>query len=264
MAYETNILASSEASAGSASFMTITIITLLFMSIYLLDAVVRIFSDYTFFNNAYNILDLVVLAIYFSFWISSLAIPTYAMSTGLRILRALRILRIFRIIPSIRSLQVVVDALLGTLATNVVDLLILLTLFVFVSGVIGHFLFGMNKAAASTYANWGTLPQSLNTLWVYVCADGWTTYQDDLERDGYYGSQAFTIVFICIGNFIIANLFIGVICQNIDEASKMERQRQLQQRRDAKVAKRELFLRRQRRDMLRLVAQVIAEIKKGL
>ena len=46
-----------------------------------------------------------------------------------------------------------------------------------------------------------------------------------------------------------------MICQNIDEASRSERAQKAQRQREAKFAKRELFLRKQKRDILQLVAQ---------
>nr|KAJ3421286.1 Cation channel sperm-associated protein 3 [Polyrhizophydium stewartii] len=77
------------------------------------------------------------------------------------------------------------------MCTNVVDLIILLVLFLFIFSVIGHFLFGI-EGAPNASRDWGTLLESFNTLWVYVCADGWTPYQDNLTTDGFTNSPAFT------------------------------------------------------------------------
>ena len=146
----------------------------------------------------------------------------------------LRAIRAVRIVPHFRQLQVAVDALLNTMKTNVVDVLILLFLVIFVFGVVGHYTFGGNPNNQS-FEDWGTLGNSLYTLWVFVCADGWTPYQDKMSTDGYVGSEVFTALFIFLGNFIITNLFIGVICQNIEEATRAEKERILQIQRTAKV-----------------------------
>ncbi|KAI8926419.1 Ion transport protein-domain-containing protein [Entophlyctis helioformis] len=255
IAFEADLLAASESNASTSQFQVMSVLSIVFMSIYVVDIVARIYCDrYRFWRNVYNMVDLTCVIIYLVHWVVTLTLPTYVNDTALRLLRALRIIRIFRIIPFIRGLQVVVDALLGTLRTNVVDIMILLSLFIFVAGIIGHFLFGTSSYEGYSKHNW-ELPEAFLTLWIYVCADGWTTYQDNLVRDGYVASELVTIAYIFVGNFIIANLFIGVICQNVDEAARAERQRQAQQRREAKIAKRELFLRKQRRDMFQLVAQ---------
>ena len=44
-------------------------------------------------------------------------------------------------------------------------------------------------------------------------ADNWAPIQQSMNDAGYSGSEVFTAFFIFIGNFVITNLFIGVICQ---------------------------------------------------
>ena len=106
-----------------------------------------------------------------------------------------------------------------------------------------------------SYEDWGSLGAAFMTLFIYVCADGWLIYQQILTRSGYKWSEIYTVIFIFIGNFIIANLFIGVICQNIDDATEADRLLQAKKRKEAKMIKRELFNRKQRKDMSQLLAQ---------
>src|SRR5690349_8255654 len=49
------------------------------------------------------------------------------------------------------------------------------------------------------------------TLWVLVTADGWTFFQDELDRNnpGQELSRLFTSTFVFVGNFVFTNLFIG-------------------------------------------------------
>ncbi len=91
--------------------------------------------------------------------------------------------------------------------TNVVDVLVLLFLVIFIFGVIGHYMFGEDDTKLYAFYEWNTLGSAFYTLWVYVCADGWVPYQDNLTADGFEGSQLFTISFIFIGNFIISGFF---------------------------------------------------------
>jgi cation channel sperm-associated protein 3 len=60
---------------------------------------------------------------------------------------------------------------------------------------------------------------------------------------------------IFVGNFIISNLFVGVISQNVFEASQAEKLHALAQQKEAKLAKRDLFLRKQQRDLNQLIQQ---------
>ncbi|KAJ3200164.1 Cation channel sperm-associated protein 3 [Entophlyctis luteolus] len=153
-----------------------------------------------------------------------------------------------------RTLKVVVKALLNTLRTNVLDIVVLLLLIMFIFAVLGHYLFATDPGTQS-YQDWGTLGSALMTLFVFVCADGWLPYQQTLISDGFVGSQVFTAVFIFVGNFIIANMFVGVICQNIDDATKADLAEQQKKRREVKLMKRELFLLRQQKDISELLAQ---------
>lgn len=172
----------------------------------------------------------------------------------LRFIRGCRALRAIKLIPHFRQLEVVVNALLNTMKTNVIDVLILLLLAIFVFGVSGHYLYGSGSFIGFSFNDWNSLDTSFYTLWVFVCADGWTPYQDRLDKDGWIGSQVFTCLFIFLGNFIIANLFIGVICQNIEEATNAEKKRLKEIQNRAKLAKREIFLRKQRRDISQLLS----------
>ena len=55
---------------------------------------------------------------------------------------------------------------------------------------------------------------------------------------------------------MIFNSFIGVISQNVYEASQVERIQVLVQQKEAKLQKKELFLKKQQKDILHLVQQV--------
>ncbi|KAJ1566637.1 Cation channel sperm-associated protein 3 [Cladochytrium tenue] len=233
-----------------------TFFDLIFISYYLAEFIVKIYAaPVHFWYDPYNLFDAFVLVLAYVQRGVEIAYPNPTNMTSLQVLRGLRVIRAFRAISFIRGLQVVVNALLRTLRRNVLDILILLLLVMFVFGILGHYLFGLD-ASKSAFDDWGTLGSSIYTLFIYVCADGWWEYQQTLISDGYVGSQAFTAVFIFIGNFIIANLFVGVICQNIDDATRADRLERLQKMKDAKLLKRELFIRRQRKDILSLLSQV--------
>ncbi|KAJ3071654.1 Cation channel sperm-associated protein 3 [Quaeritorhiza haematococci] len=125
----------------------------------------------------------------------------------------------------------------------------------FIFAVLGHYLFGTDDDKPESREDWGTLGASMMTLWIYVCADGWTPYQFTLDKEGFAGSQIYTAAFIFVANFIISNLFIGVICQNIGEATEADRRAQRKKREEGRYQKREMFLQKQRQNISQLVAQ---------
>ncbi|KAI9351468.1 Ion transport protein-domain-containing protein [Obelidium mucronatum] len=228
---------------------------LIFMSIYLTEFLIKFIArPFGYWKEKYNRLDFIILVMGLVQLIVTYWVPDFEDLAVLRIMRSLRALRAFRGISFMRSLQVVVEALINTLRNNVVDIIILLLLIMFIFGVLGHYLFAGDPSSTS-HKDWGTLGDSFMTLFIYVCADGWLPYQETLSHDGFVGSELFTAFFIFIGNFIIANMFIGVICQNIDDATRIDKEEQAKKKREARLIKREVFLRRQQQDISELLAQ---------
>ncbi|KAJ3300933.1 Cation channel sperm-associated protein 3 [Kappamyces sp. JEL0829] len=254
--YEADVLAQSEYIAVHPSYYTIQSIKLVCFSFYLWELAVRISADLDlFFRDLYNWVDLFVVCDYAAVWIVAHTFPYFGLYTGLRILRGLQILRVFRLIPLITSLKLVVNALLQTMRTSVMDVLFLTCMSIFILGMLGHYCFGLHDDQSGAYNDWNTLPKAFLAVWVYICGDNWLPYQDRLREAGYSGSHFFSILLMVVGNFMIANLFIGVISQNVYEASQAERLQELAQQREAKMLKRELFLKKQQRDLLQLVQQ---------
>lgn len=255
--YEAEFLAQSESHASTITYKYLQGLQLTFFSLYTLDLIIRIsayLQDYFF--NLYNLIDIFVVCDYLAHWILVLNAPYFELYVGYRLIRGLRIFRIFRIIPQIKSLETVVNALAYTMRTSVMDVVFLSLLLIFVLAVVGQAFFGNDPSLGDAYLNWSNLSESFLTIWVYICGDGWLPYQDRLRRAGFGASQGFSVLLIFLGNFMISNLFIGVISQNVYEASLVERNQILRQQKAAKIAKREIFFRKQQRDLLQLVNQV--------
>ncbi|KAJ3355067.1 Cation channel sperm-associated protein 3 [Kappamyces sp. JEL0680] len=235
--YEADVLAQSEYIAVHPSYYTIQSIKLVCFSFYLWELAVRISADLDlFFRDLYNWVDLFVVCDYAAVWIVAHTFPYFGLYTGLRILRG----------------ALVVNALLQTMRTSVMDVLFLTFMSIFILGMLGHYCFGLHDDQSGAYNDWNTLPKAFLAVWVYICGDNWLPYQDRLREAGYSGSHFFSILLMVVGNFMIANLFIGVISQNVYEASQAERLQELAQQREAKMLKRELFLKKQQRDLLQL------------
>ena len=211
--FETDLLAAAEANYAKDAFRATDMLTLILIGLYILDMAVRWLSEgRRYIHTMYNIVDIAVVVVNITALIVSTWVLNYHTWLLLRLLRASRILRVFRVIPLIRGLQVVVDALLTTLSKNAIDVLYLLFMVIFMFAMFGHHFFGASTHEEAVN-DWGSLGSSFMTLWIFVCADGWTPYQEHLENAGYSVSFVFVVFFIFIGNFIIGNLFVGVICQ---------------------------------------------------
>jgi cation channel sperm-associated protein 3 len=176
----------------------------------------------------------------------------YVNLTYLRVIRGLRALRTLRSITLFRSLQIIVNALVNTIKTTVIDILVLLFLFMFLFSIIGYHFFGSDPNAPD--ANYRDLGSGFLTSFVFVTADGWTDRQRELDELGYTYNRIFVVLFILIGNFIFTNLFIAVICKNIDEAQSAEKKLQKQKRQMLKKYKKELFARKQKDEIVQLMA----------
>ncbi|WP_212926559.1 ion transporter [Oceanobacillus sp. J11TS1] len=181
----------------------------LLLIVFTIEIIIRLIgssSPITFFKNPWNIFDFVIVSASFVFLGSSYIIV-------LRILRVLRVLRAISIIPSLRK---IVNALLLTIP-SMGTITILLGLFFYIYGVIGTTLFG---SISPEY--FGSLHRSLLTLFQVITLESWASgvMYPILEQDP--SSWWYFVTFILIGAFVIVNLFVGVIVNNVEEASREE------------------------------------------
>ncbi|KAI8913208.1 Ion transport protein-domain-containing protein [Gorgonomyces haynaldii] len=231
------------------------ILTLVFLGLYIVDFLLKS-TQAGFYKSMRTLLDIFVIAMYVIVIHSENTIPDYENNPWIRCARGLRMMQLLRIVSLFRSLEVVVDALISTMLSGIVDAMVILALTAFIFAVIGHLVFSNDGQYAY---GWNSIPESILTILVYMFADGWRDYHNHNLKDGYYSTFFISPILIILLNFVIHNVFIGVICQNIDEASKNERSQKQEKQREAKMAKRELFLKKQKRD----IHQLLGQKKKG-
>ncbi|BAB05220.1 BH1501 [Halalkalibacterium halodurans C-125] len=129
--------------------------------------------------------------------------------TVLRILRVLRVLRAISVVPSLRRL---VDALVMTIPA-LGNILILMSIFFYIFAVIGTMLF---QHVSPEY--FGNLQLSLLTLFQVVTLESWASGVMRPIFAEVPWSWLYFVSFVLIGTFIIFNLFIGVIVNNVEKA----------------------------------------------
>ncbi|WP_332691219.1 ion transporter [Halalkalibacter lacteus] len=133
--------------------------------------------------------------------------------TVLRILRVLRVLRAISVIPSLRRL---VDALLMTIPA-LGNIMILMSIIFYIFAVMGTMLFA---GVAPEY--FGNLQLSLLTLFQVVTLESWASGVMRPIFNEVSWSWIYFVVFILVGTFIVFNLFIGVIVNNVEKANAEE------------------------------------------
>ncbi|MGM8363908.1 ion transporter [Virgibacillus sp. W0181] len=175
--------------------------------IFTIEIVIRLIASKSigsFFKDPWNLFDFIIIVS------GHILIGAYYV-TVLRLLRVLRVLRAISIIPSLRRM---VNALLLTIP-SMGTIFLLLGLFFYIYGVMGTFLF---RSIAPAY--FGTLHDSLLTLFQVVTLESWASgvMRPILAEDP--TSWWFFVTFILIGTFVIFNLFVGVIVNNVEEANQ--------------------------------------------
>ncbi|WP_078378554.1 ion transporter [Sutcliffiella halmapala] len=182
-----------------------------FLWFFTIEIILRMLAEkkfYHFFYSKWNLFDFVVVGgvLFFS--------GTYFIS-ALRILRVLRVLRAVTVIP---SLQRLVTAFLKTIP-SLGTIMMLLGLVFYIYAVLGVMFFG---EISPEY--FGSLHLSFVTLFQIITLDSWSS---GIFRPIFAESPLswiYFISFILVGTFIVLNLIVGEIINNIQEARKEELQ----------------------------------------
>jgi voltage-gated sodium channel len=158
-----------------------------------------------FFRSGWNIFDLAIVAVGF--------LPSSEFFTVARLFRIIRVLRAVSVMP---DLQKVVGALLLSLP-SLGHIAALLGLLIYVYGAVGTSLFG---DFAPKY--FGTLHQSVLTLFSVITLEGWVTVMDEVLPH-MPAAWIYFVTFILLGTFVALNFFVGVIVNNLQSVAIDER-----------------------------------------
>ena len=187
----------------------------LILVIFLAEIAIRILAHGrnlgAFIKDGWNLFDVAVIAL-------SLVPGVGAFATVARVARVLRVARLVSLTPKLRLI-------VGTMMRSIPSLThvsLLLSLLLYIYAVIGVNLFGAHDPT-----HWGGLGQALLTLFQMLTLEGWVEIQAvSLQRFPYawlyYGS------FVIVAVFVVVNLFIAVVLNNLDEIREEDRQAALQ------------------------------------
>ena len=165
-----------------------------------LAAVAPRFSLY--FGNGWNLFD-------FSIVVLSLIPATGEFALVARLVRVLRVLRLVSAMPQLR----LIVATLVRSIPSMGHVIVLMSIIFYIYAVTGFHLFHEHDAE-----HWGTLGAALLTLFQMVTLEGWVEVMNT-AMEAYPWSWVYFVTFVLIGTFVMLNLFIAVVINNL-EASK--------------------------------------------
>ncbi len=159
-----------------------------------------------FFTDGWNVFDFAVVA-------ASLLPQSGTFAMVARLARLLRVTRLVSVFPELR---LVVSTMLRSIP-SMGHVIIMLGLLLYVHGVLGVAVFRDQDPE-----RWGRLGMALLTLFQMLTLEGWVEIQDRV-LESYPWAWIYCASFVFIGVFVVVNLFIAVVINNL-ETVKLEEQ----------------------------------------
>ncbi len=180
-----------------------------FLGIFVVEIIVKLVAQHPrparYFRDGWNVFDFTIVAI-------SLLPATGELATLARLARLLRVLRLVSALPELR---LIVSTLVRTVP-GMFNVIVLMSIIFYIYAVAGYHLFHEIDPT-----HWDTLGISLITLFRIVTLEDWTDVMY-AAMEHYWWAWAYFVSFVVVGTFVVINLFIAVVLNNLDEA-KAER-----------------------------------------
>ncbi len=133
--------------------------------------------------------------------------------------RLARLLRVLRLISAIPELRLIIATLMRSIP-SMGNIMLLMGVIFYIYAVAGQQLFHEHDPE-----HWGNIGISLLTLFRIVTLEDWTDLMYTAMEMSRY-SWIYFVSFVIVGTFVIVNLFIAVVLNNLEEA-KEERLKEL-------------------------------------
>ena len=186
----------------------------IFLGIFVVEAIVKMLALYPrmqrYFLDGWNVFD-------FSIIVISLLPSTGELATVARLARLMRVLRLVSTLPELR---LIVTTLIRSIP-SMFNVMALLSIIFYVYAVAGYHLFHEVDPT-----HWRNLGISLLSLFRIVTLEDWTDIMY-AAMETYWWAWMYFVSFVVVGTFVVINLFIAVVLNNLDEA-KQERLLELQ------------------------------------
>ena len=215
----------------------------LFLGIFVIEAIIKIAAVHPhpsrYFGDGWNLFD-------FSIVLISLLPSTGELATLARLLRLLRVLRLVSALPELR----LIVATLVRSIPGMFNVILLMSIIFYIYAVAGYHLFHQIDPL-----HWRNLGISFITLFRIVTLEDWTDIMY-AAMEHYWWAWAYFVSFVVLGTFVVINLFIAVVLNNLDE-TKSQQLRQM----DAPPSREELLheLKTTRESLARLERRLRSE-----
>ena len=184
------------------------------LGIFIIEAAMKMFAlaphSHRYFKDGWNVFDFLIIV--FSL------IP--ATGNLAMVARLARLLRALRLISTIRELRLIVAALVRSIP-SVGHVTMLMSIIIYIYAIIGFQLFHEHDPT-----NWGNLGTSILTLFNIITLEGWIEVMASAMALHDW-AWIYFVSYVIIATFVVVNLFIAIIINNLDEA-KSERLQELQ------------------------------------
>jgi voltage-gated sodium channel len=176
-------------------------------TIFVVEIVIRLVAHWprplAFFRDGWNVFDLVVVA-------ASLLPQSGAFAMVARLARLLRVARLVEVFPELR---LIVSTMLRSIP-SMGHVIVMLAMLLYVYGILGVHLFSERDPE-----RWGTLGGALLTLFQMLTLEGWVEIQAAV-LDDYPWAWVYFASFVLLAVFVVVNLFIAVVINNLDAAKE--------------------------------------------
>ena len=130
--------------------------------------------------------------------------------------RLARLLRALRVVSALPELRLIVATMLRSIP-SLANVVLLLGLILYVYAVLGVRLFG-----GADPGHWGTLPRAGLTLFEILTLEGWVDLMDaSLAATPW--AWIYYVSFVVLAVFVVINLFIAIVINNLEAAKRDER-----------------------------------------
>ena len=177
------------------------------LGVFVLEALVKITSVAPrygrYFGNGWNLFD-------FSVVVLSLVPASGEYAT---IARMARLLRVMRLVSTLPELRLIVATLVRSIP-GMANVILLLMIVFYMYAIAGFHLFHEHDPT-----HWGSLGLSLLTLFRVLTLEDWTDVMyTAMELND--SAWIFFVSFVVVATFVVINLFIAVVINNLEEAKK--------------------------------------------
>ena len=160
-----------------------------------------------YFYNGWNLFDLTIIVL-------SLIPATGEFALVARMIRVLRVLRLISAVPQLR----LIVATLVRSIPSMGHVVMLFSILFYIYGVTGFHLFHVVDPD-----RWGSLGGALLTLFQMITLDDWVNIYTK-AREAHASAWVFFVTFIVVGTFVVMNLFVAVVINNLEASKHAEAQ----------------------------------------